>query len=392
MHFLESFALSCGAKIDKPQILEKFYPLDIDKFISFYPYEIPQSRRYDYWTEFMRVILPTLNKNEITMLQMGRRGAPAIETCKSVAGELSANQAQYVIRNSILHLGVNGFTLHLSSSIGKKTVALFSESPPETNGPYFTDENFTALTPDLKGEKYSYCSDENPKTINTIRPEDIAKAVCSMLDIELDYPYKTIYVGDKYSRNQIEYVPSRAIDISNLNVDSLIVRMDKVFDERALYNQLVACSCSIVTNKPINMTLIKQFKGRIAQFIYLLEEGHDKKYIQELFDEGVQCLLLSRAEGKELDKLKLEYLDYGKIHKEKGGRKEDLECLKGKDLNNIFYKSSKYLINEGKIYLNEASMDKDLSLDSLGNHPPQKVIDREDFWEEHDYYTLLEKI
>ena len=153
MHFLESFALECGAKIDKPFLLEKYHPLDVDNFISFYPFDNSQSRTYDYWTEFIRIILPALQKQGISIVQMGRAQDPIIETCIPILGKLTVNQSSYIIRNSLLHLCVNSFSAQLSSALRKKTIALFSESPPETNGPYETDENFLALLPKLEGNK-----------------------------------------------------------------------------------------------------------------------------------------------------------------------------------------------------------------------------------------------
>ena len=169
--------------------------------------------------------------------------------------------------------------------------------------------------------------------------------------------------------------------------------MDKKFDESALYNQLMSCSCSIITDRPININLIKNFRSRIPQFVYMLTDKHDKKYVEELFDEGIQCLLLTEIEDeKQINDLKLEYLDYGRIHKEKGGKKEDLEFLKDKDMNKLFYRSAKYLINDGDIYLNLASMEEGLTVESLGNHSPQKVIDNELFWKEHDHYILFERV
>ena len=392
MHFLESYALNSGLKIDKPFLLEKFFPMDQEKYISFYPFDFAESRKYDYWTEFMRVAHPTLNKHGIVVMQVGKRQDKLVEGCVDLRGQLSINQTHYLIRHSLMHLGTNGFTLHMSSALGKETVALFSETSVEVSGPYHKESSkFVSIQSDLKGQKHTYSGQEEPKTINNIKPERIAKEVFNLLDIKFDYPYETIFTGEKYAKNQIEYIPSQAINVQNLNVDSLIVRMDLKFNEKLLSDQLSLGPCSIITNKPIDVKLIKHYKPRISQFVYMLDKGHSKEYVQTLFDEGVQCLLLSEAKGQALSDLKLEYLDYGTIYEERRGKKEDIKDLKGKDLDKVYYKSSRYLIYNGKIYLNFASMREGLTVSSVGNHPPQKILDDEDFWRDNDYYTLLEK-
>ena len=392
MHFLESYALNSGLKIDKPFLLEKFFPIDQKEYISFYPYDFADSRRYDYWTEFMRIAYPIFQKNKISVLQIGKSNDKLVEGCIDLRGQLSVNQSQYVIRHSLMHLATNGFTVHLSSSIGKETVALFAESPTEVCAPYHREDGkFVALESDLKEQKHSYSTNEIPKSINTIKPEDIAQKVFDSLDIKFKYGFKTLYVGNRYAKSQIEYIPSQTMEVDNLNIDSLIVRMDLKFDERRLSDQLMVGPCSIITNKPVNIALLNHYKSRIPQFVYMLDENHDKKYVQSLFDEGIQCILLSEAKGEDLDQLKLEYLDYGTIHEERRGKKSDLKELKGKSLENIYYKSSRYFIHEGKIYLNFASMKKGITVDSIGTHPPQKVIDNKDFWRDYDYYLLLEK-
>ena len=38
MHLIESYATSCGLKIDKPYCSSKFFPLNIDKYITFHPF------------------------------------------------------------------------------------------------------------------------------------------------------------------------------------------------------------------------------------------------------------------------------------------------------------------------------------------------------------------
>ena len=44
MHILEQYALNCGLKINKPYILDTFFPMIYDKYISFHANDQEQVR------------------------------------------------------------------------------------------------------------------------------------------------------------------------------------------------------------------------------------------------------------------------------------------------------------------------------------------------------------
>ena len=59
MHLIEQYALSCGAKINKPYIREKYFPIPANNYITFSPQSKP-SKNYDYWKEVLSMIVPPL--------------------------------------------------------------------------------------------------------------------------------------------------------------------------------------------------------------------------------------------------------------------------------------------------------------------------------------------
>ena len=113
------------------------------------------------------------------------------------------------------------------------------------------------LEPDRSKRKPSYSAEENPKTINEINPDDIAGAVLNLLGIKYDKKFKTIKKGVHYNAPIIQLVPDCLINVSQLGVDSVIVRMDLNHNEQALAEQLKVSKCSVVTEKPINLELLK---------------------------------------------------------------------------------------------------------------------------------------
>ena len=82
----------------------------------------------------------------------------------------------------------------------------------------------------------------------------------------------------------------------------------------------------------------------------------------------------------QIEKAKLDYMDFGVIQKESSPSQEDIESLKNKNLENVYYKSKRILISNGKSYKSETAWREDIPSDP--NDPtPLKVIDKKDFWD-----------
>ena len=391
MHLIERYALGSGAKIDKPYILEKFFPHDMEKYITLHPRSKFSSKCYDFWQDVIDIIHEPLSKNGIDILQIGTKEDPQINKCRSTQGTTSIGQAAYLIRNSLLHLGVDSFPIHIASSYNKKMVALYSNIYPDQASPYWGEEqNQILLEPDREGKKPSYAAEENPKSINSIKPEEIAKSVLSLLGIDYDYGYVTVTRGPNYLSKNVQSVPHSTINIQGLLIDSIIMRMDLHFDENILANQLLKTPCSILTNKPISLDIIKKFKDKIKQIVYLIEkDNHDPKFIEKLIKlGGVRPILLSEMDKKELNEIKLDYMDHNIILPKGQPKEEDIDKIKSQGIENLYYKSNKFLISRGKIYPSIAAWHQDKNIEGF-DYRPQKVIDDKSFWQEiQDYYIL----
>ena len=71
MHILERYALSCGVKIDKPQIYTKFYPNNFGKYITLQASSGMESKNYDFYQEVVEILSPHLKQLGIEVLQIG---------------------------------------------------------------------------------------------------------------------------------------------------------------------------------------------------------------------------------------------------------------------------------------------------------------------------------
>jgi len=395
MHLLDCYSLNTGLRINKPFIYEKFFPLNIEKFISFDPSGIFPSRHYDYWQECLDILFPMLDEKGIAILKVSpEQEEQKYEKIHDASGLMSPNQLAYTINKSMLHLGVDGFTNHLASHFNKKIVSLFSDSSPKNSGPFFSRrEDLRLILPQNENNKFSYSVQEEDKSINKIKPEQIARQVCELLGIPFKFPYETLFIGKNYTNKSLEFVPiGGAIDASALNVDSLIVRMDLEFNEETLVQQLHTCKCNIITRKPVSLNILKHFKNNITQFVYVLGQSDSVQYVEDVYKAGIECLLMTEKQGAELEKLKFKYLDFGKIHSRDNPSKKDLDFLKSQDLDNLYYRSSRFLIKEGEVFYGEAAANYSAPTSMVGGKEPLKVIDNKNFWKEIDNYIFLKRV
>jgi len=84
MHLLERYALGCGAKIDKPFIYDKYFPLPIEKYITLQPFSKYSSKCYDYWDEVVDILNPFVKKFGVAIVQIGGPNESNIEGCVNI--------------------------------------------------------------------------------------------------------------------------------------------------------------------------------------------------------------------------------------------------------------------------------------------------------------------
>ena len=380
MRLLDTYATNTGSKIDKPFIYSKFFPLPIGKYITFQAQTPYDSRNYSYWQEVINLLHPFLNKNDIHIVQVGTKDEKALNGVVNLLGQTNINQLSYVIENSILHFGADSLCVHLSSHFNKPIVSLYSISNPSVAGPHFGDKNKHIL---LKGyerignRKPSYSQVESPKSIDTIKPEEICTAILNLLNIQYSNLPETIHFGQDFNVKSFEIIPDKMIDPNSIPIENPIVRMDYHFNEQALQNILEVKKTIIFTNKPIKKDIIQKYKKNILQVIYIIEENNDINFVKTLKNNSINYTLLSFLEESNLNKYKIDYMDYNLIVNRKHKTKEDTKIT---DVNNLFYKSSRVLHSSEGQFISRYDW-----LNKTGN----KVVDDPDFWKEADNFYIF---
>ncbi len=391
MKLLENYALQLGQKIDKIYTLEKFFPLPFENFIIITPFSKP-SKNYGHWVEVLSLIYPILEKNGIKILQCGGKDEPNLPFCINLQGQTNWGQLQYLISKSKLLLSTDTAAAHLAGHYNKPLVVLITNNFSKVVAPYFGDKNIQIIhEPDRTNRNPSFTLDEGEnKQINEIKPEEIAKSVIKLLGEKLDYTYKTLQIGRAYNVRTIEAIPDQVVDFTKLGVNSLIVRMDYLFDEQNLFNQLHVGKCQIVTDRFINPELLKAARGNIAEVIYNIksDSAPNPDFCKLLFNMKIPYKLMTYED--KIDKFKLKFMDWGLIHK-LGADKPNF--FDEKDLSKYIIKSNKFLLSNQKVFQSYYHYKNNLPISTLV--PQFQEINNknlEDLWKEIDYLYFLEKI
>jgi len=408
MHILESYALQNDLKIDKPFIYEKFFPLAIDKFITIDTSNLgTPALTYDHWQLVVDLIHTKLEERKIKIIQLGKKEDPPLQHCYMAIGQCNFNQKCYVIKKSLAHVSPNNESMHIASAFNKKCVALFSNNSfPSQFTPYWSEkERVEILSPDGT-QKPSFNPQEAPKSINKIRPEDVAQKILTSVGAFSFVPeFKTLRIGGVFGKKRVESTLTHLLDPTKLSVSSLIVRMDLNFNEEALKAQLDASPCSVITNQPFSAEILDQYSKKIVELVYYIEDDDmaGVNFIEKVTEKSINCLLRSRAVGDELSDHKLAYFDQGLVHQISRKNQEDFEELKGKK--NLYYQSNHFIIHNNSFYTSSASLLADeffnMSVEDPAKrqnsgfpsmeHEPQPVIDDPLFWEEEEHFHFFIK-
>jgi len=82
MHLLKRYSQSASnAKIDKPFLLEEFFPLPFDEpYIHIHASTGLPSKNYDYWQEVIDVLFLHLRKYNVKIIQTGGKEDQKLQT------------------------------------------------------------------------------------------------------------------------------------------------------------------------------------------------------------------------------------------------------------------------------------------------------------------------
>lgn len=385
---ITTYALQTGLQIGSPMPFEQYHPLPAKKYVIFNASSGMPAKNYDYFNDVIRLLRPILADYEF--IQLGNKDDIPLNGVLHLHGRTNIGQMQFLLRHSSLLIGNDSSAVHIASAYGKPLVALYGSTHPKIHGPHWGNKTFQRLlTPNRKGKKPTYSPQENPKTVNQIFPETVARAALEALRIDATINMETLHIGVGYHATTLELVCDQVVNPKELQGVGMTARLDYHFNEQLLFQNLSARKLAVVTDKPISIEPLKQLRPNLIMVAYAFDHEYDKEFISNLRHSGIPYNIVSTATGDELAKAKLDLFDLGAILPRKKVLKEDLENS-SKFSKNTVYRSNRFILSSGKTFLNRVDLRNGESCNGQLDNERPVLLDEPLFWEDADYYHIYE--
>tara|TARA_R100000008_G_scaffold9331_1_gene4769 strand:+ start:740 stop:1903 length:1164 start_codon:yes stop_codon:yes gene_type:complete len=383
MHLVDTFSLRAGLKQGSAHLEESFYPLIPHKYITIHTEDHP-SKQWDHFQHCINILKPALDAAGISIVEVGYNKYPLSGTL-SIKNSATLNQTAYVIKKSLLHIGPEGLFIQIASHYDLPLIALFSNTSAEYCGPRWgTSTNQITLEPSRNGEKPSYQADEKPKTLNFIFAETVAAHALDFLQIPHSLnEYQPVFCGPMSHHPCIEVVPDFEPNPQFYPRALLNIRLDYHFDENLLLPFANNRKLSLITETPINLSLLKRIKPAIEHVFYKVNCDGDIDYVKSLKGLGIPSTLLALPDDN-LSETRYKFLDWTVEIIEEGSKK-----ILDKDIkicDNTYFSSSKSLYSKGTAYPCKFFWDQGIKKEKYN-----QVIDEPEFWDEIEHYKLYRK-
>ena len=300
-HLVEVYAKDLGVKIGEPYLKPHFFPILYDNYITIHNDNKVQSKEYDYWEEV--IVLVKKQAPEINFIQIGSGKEPTIKNATKFVPTLNIKQSAYIIKNALMHVGIDSLPVHIASSFNKPIVAIYAHTYSSTCGPVWGHKkNHKLIESHRNKEKPSYSLKENPKKINLIKPEEIANAILKKLG-KNKCSHKTLYVGDKFKEKLIHIIPDNKYQVSSKNV---VLRFDLLHNEENCIHLFRNNNISIVTNKPLGDEILNQKNINCVNYF---SDRFDEDFIKKVKNKGLSLRLFCTSK-ENLNEERYKFFDY----------------------------------------------------------------------------------
>jgi len=401
-----TYALQMGVKLNKPDILEKFFPLDVDysKIVLIHASagnnNFP-AKIYDYFNEVIGLIRPELDKAGYHIYQIGGAGEQPVKAVNYICGQTNIAQTAYLLKRCALLIGNDSMNAHIAGALNTPSVLVYGPTDAKNHGPHWKSDKTSLIESHRFGNKRpSYFSQENPKTINQIPPEQIANEALKILNLPL-INYKSYSFGEFYLQTVVEVVPDIAVNPEFAKDAPLNMRMDYLHNEEFLIKNLSTRKCSIVMDKPINLDILKKYKQNILSIRCKISPEFPKWVIKEIRKLGIGHIFYTENLSDEVvSKMRLDFFDACFFDNFKDKTKQDFESDVSRFLNKkldepinydkLWYRSNKYLLSSKGSFISKAAYDANQPIQNLDDNT-QKAYDNEEFWKEQRHFYIYEK-
>jgi hypothetical protein len=374
MHKLESFATSCGSKINKPHIDNAFYPVVDEKFICVSKESPYDAKSYDLLDDVIFHIKPYLDKNNISIIEIGKDESNSLFYTKNLKN-LKFKQNSYLLSKCILYFGNTNIYAHLASAAGKNIVCASNYDYIDISKPYWMNDESLIALPD-SDHKPLFSEKENPKTINKVKPEVLACKILDLLGIKHDLNLiETIYIGPDYPNQSLDVISS---NMNGKNLDQNLkpnIRLDKKFAPEFLPTFSNFNNITITTDRPIPLEFIQPIKKNVSSFIFIVDSNTNPEEVSDLSKFGKPINLFTRDKDS-LPSIRLRFFDYIVMPlNEYSISSIDIDSIEG-----LKFLSKKNIFSDTSMFNSYLSLDKKINISNVEDIPS--------FWDDLNHYRL----
>lgn len=384
-HLIEEYAKNLGVKIGKPIFPTHYMPIIDGKYITVHVDNKIDSKFYEFFPEVIELLKNLLSPLGYKIYQIGGGDDPQLPLVDKSFLDFTRKQTSYIVKHSSLHLGIDSFPVHQASTFDVPIVVLYSHIYPSHANPYWsTASKVRILEADRGGRKPSYTYHEKPKSINTIKPEDVVKNVCELLNVPYTKSINTKFIGELYSQAVVEIIPNFYGLSEELKNRLINIRMDYFHNENNLFAWCSNYSCHIVANKPIAVSLLAQCKKNIKKITFQIQNTEDfpREYLEAVKNLGID-IACSTKNKEQLPRIRNFYFDF-RVELDEPPNQDKVNELS--QIPNLKFLTKKDIFSKAKRYASKAHVDYDqVFVDRASD-----VIYNESFWTDLDHYFIYE--
>jgi hypothetical protein len=383
MNVVEKIALDCGVKISEPHTDRSFMPISYEKYIIFDTRCSSEAGKYDFYQDVLNLIKPHLKDNNVNTIQICTDKDYKL-SCDKTFIKINKKQEAYLISKSDLLICNQNYSAYLSSALNKKSLSLYSVFDPRNIAPVWNKDKQILIESDRDGNMPSYNQlSESPKTINFINPYEVAAKILNALEIKNSFDeIELVHIGESYNQQIVEIVPDFVSEANFLKGNSINLRLDlvKEMNGEVFRYWLSNKKVNLLTNKDLNIGLLKMFKANIIGLTVMLSEDISENFLKASKSLGLNVSVYC-SEKEALESYRLKFFDWD-VEKDFN---EEIEIDKIKNLNkNSKYVSAKTIFSKGKSFPSKAAYLANKPLDKDGND----VILNEEFEQELEYFKI----
>lgn len=310
MTLTDHFAKDAGVLTSPPEFPSVYTSIPDGKYITICSGSFSPSRIYDWYKKAID-LLPASLLEDYKFVQIGDAADYPIHGAIDLRGKVDIRQIAYVIERSSLHVGNDHVCIHISGCKNIPFVGLCAVTNKSAFIPKYKGK-FICLEPEREG-KPSYAAEETPKSINLIRPEDVAASICEILNLPYSKAIKTLKVGPLFNEERLDVITDFPVAPKLLDGRNLVCRYDLSPNPQALTHFYTFYGGALFTDRPVDIKIIEAFQSKIPHICYFLDGNYSKEFIHFLHISGIPYDLISFKTGDNLGKLKLDLFDFNQI-------------------------------------------------------------------------------